>query len=601
MKVSRMNKSSALFVITICGLISSTHCATPTFKENAGDFMFVGYKMIVRRGEENKDFSKLEIEARPLLMVDNKEVIEKDDITVEVKAGDDEWEVVTKPPSKRGGVYKWTVPNVTPCVEHNVRLWLRTMDGIKSSFTYPHPTPAANIDEITASGYRPEKPKDVVVSHYSEGDIKVSWTKSECATLYDVTYQNIVDGKTASEQTDTELNSVIISDNIAYCSEYEIRVTALIGDEYSEESIVAFSTQPTQDAIEIVKPILQSTDNSVIAKWKGFEKLSCITEYLVSVCKDDEECITSEKVKRDDSLQFIEYKSPEILDECTEYIINITPMHSQLKMSSKILKFRTKAHKVENMANLVSLEDFQVDDQQIITLQWSPIKCANHYEVFKKVNIHDENWERIGVTEESFIKNKGLPCTEYKYGVKVTIDDHESDIVEFDEMIKVDPVLSHPNHLSLVVEERANDSVTFVINSGDINKNCKVEKYHIKHNSEETFIDPLSLEDGKIRLKNQPSGEIQGRIKFHGFEPWAPWISSDSPLKEKQRNNDVIVILPIIIGAVVIILLVSLLVFCIIRTKKDQMKYDEEKSQGITEESKKLNKQMEELINGDKR
>ena len=62
-----------------------------------------------------------------------------------------------------------------------------------------------------------------------------------------------------------------------------------------------------------------------------------------------------------------------------------------------------------------------------------------------------------------------------------------------------------------------------------------------------------------------------------------------------------IVILPIIIGAVVIILVVSLLVFCIIRTKKDQMKYDEEKSQGITEESKKLNKQMEELINGDKR
>jgi len=597
-----MKQSSFLEVLIISGLVTSVRCATPTYKENAGDFMQVGFKKIVRRGEENKDFSKLEIEARPLLMVDDKEVIDKDDITIEVKAGDADWEVITKPPSKRGGVYRWTVSNVTPCVEHNVRLWLRTMDGIKTSFTYPKPIPAANIEEIIASGYKPEKPKDVVVSHYSEGDIKVSWTKSECATLYDITYQNIADGNTASEQTDTELNSVIISDNIEYCSEYEIRVTAIIGDQYSEESIATFSTQPELNAIEKVKPILQSDDNSVIAKWKGFEKLPCITEYLVSVCKEDEECLTSEKVKRDDSLQFIEYKSPKILEECTEYTLNIKPLHSQVEMSSKRLKFRTKALKVENIATLLSLQDSHVDDEQMIALQWTPIKCANHYEVFKKVNIPGENWERIGITEESFIKNKGIPCTEYKYGVKVTIDDHESEIVEFDELIKVSPAMSLINHLSLAIEEKANDSVTFVINSGDINNNCKVEKYHIKHNSEETFIDPLTLEDEIMRLNDfNPSKEIQGRIKFQGFDSWTPWISSDSPLKQKQKSDKAFFLLPIILGSVAVILVASILVFFIIRKKREGSKYDEEKSQGITQESKKLNKQMEKVISGGKR
>ena len=50
-----------------------------------------------------------------------------------------------------------------------------------------------------------------------------------------------------------------------------------------------------------------------------------------------------------------------------------------------------------------------------------------------------------------------------------------------------------------------------------------------------------------------------------------------------------------------VILVASILVFFIIRKKREDSKYDEEKSQGITEESKKLSKQMEEVINGQKR
>ena len=72
-------------------------------------------------------------------------------------------------------------------------------------------------------------------------------------------------------------------------------------------------------------------------------------------------------------------------------------------------------------------------------------------------------------------------------------------------------------------------------------------------------------------------------------------------MKQKQTAEEGFLLLPIILGSVAVILVASILVFFIIRKKKAQVKYDEEKSQGITEESKKLSKQMEEVINGEKR
>lgn len=589
--------------IVLFGLISSTQSATPSFKDNAGDFMEVGFKKTIRRGIENKDFTKLEIEARPLLMVNDAPSIDKTSMTLEIKSADEDWVLITKPPSMRGGVYRWTVSNVAPCVQHNVRIWLDTVDGSKNSFTFPETIPAANLDDIIASGYQPEKPEDVLVSHYTGGELKVSWTPSKCSSLYDITYQNVADGTTVSKQhEDTSENSIIISDELVSCSEYEIRVSAIIGDEYSEESIVTFSTQPEQNAVERLQPIITASENSIIAKWKGFEKLSCISEYMVSICKQDEECLTSQKVERDDSLQFIEYKSELILEECTEYILSIKPIHSDIEMTQKSLEFRTKSLQQENVVSRLLPVSADVDDEQMITVNWNSIKCANHYEVFKKENAPEGEWNRVGITEDNYIKIKGVPCTEYKYGIKVTIDDQESDIVEFENLITVSPAMGISDHPSLTIEDRANGSVTFAIYNGDMNHNCKVEQYHIRHNSKENYIDPLTLENGKITLLvSMQDMEIEGRVKFHGYDSWTPWVSSDSPLKEKKEGDNIGFLIPVIIVSVIALLVVSILVFFIIRKKNSQQKYDEEKSQEITEESKKLNKQMEEVINGEKR
>ena len=184
---------------------------------------------------------------------------------------------------------------------------------VKNSFTFPETIPAANLDDIIASGYQPEKPEDVLVSHYTGGELKVSWTPSKCSSLYDITYQNVADGTTVSKQhEDTNKNSIIISDELVSCSEFLQSLGINIMKKHSH----FFNLSIT------------ASENSIIAKWKGFEKLSCISEYMVSICKQDEECLTSQRVERDDSLQFIEYISELILEECTEYILSIKPLHN---------------------------------------------------------------------------------------------------------------------------------------------------------------------------------------------------------------------------------------------------------------------------------
>ena len=64
-------------------------------------------------------------------------------------------------------------------------------------------------------------------------------------------------------------------------------------------------------------------------------------------------------------------------------------------------------------------------------------------------------------------------------------------------------------------------------------------------------------------------------------------------MKEKQTGEEIGFLLPIIIGSVVALAVVVLIIFLVVRKKKSQLKYDAEKAEGNTDESKKFNDQME--------
>ena len=89
---------------------------TPTiiFKENAALYVWADYKQIVRMGVSKDDFTKLEISAKPLMMVEDMKTVDKNRVTVEIKTEEGPWRVIDSQPSVRGGVYTWT-SNIAPC------------------------------------------------------------------------------------------------------------------------------------------------------------------------------------------------------------------------------------------------------------------------------------------------------------------------------------------------------------------------------------------------------------------------------------------------------------------------------------------------------
>jgi len=582
-----------LFAIVTLGLVSSSTSATPIFKGNAADFIEAGFKKTIRRGIEKEDFTKIEIAARPLLMVQDVLSIEKNHVTLEIKSEDEDWKVVNEKPSMRGGVYKWTVSNSEPCINHNIRIWVHGVDESKASFNYPDMITGASLENLAISGYRPHMPKDVQIGVYSEGELEVVWSPVKCASLYDVSYQTVSGGKTISKQVQaSQANSIILTDGLQPCSEYEIRVSAVIGDEYSEENMVTFLTPPQTNAAEKLEPVTQITSNSVIARWNGFEELSCISEYIVTLCKEGETCSEGKSVKRDNSLLLLEYKADSNLEECSDYTLHIKPVHMQVDVKEKVIKFRTASPTAESPEFTAR---YSAETSQVV-FDWSSVRCARGYKVHQslengetKTIWESENEDKLFVSLES-----PEACTTYSYSVSALIGSEETKLKTWAD-IPVPPRVGVSEYPELVIEEKTNGSVTFVINNNDKNHKCKVEQYHVKYNTEEDYIDPTMLEDGKITvIVPQEDTEIEGRLKYQGYDSWSPWISSDSPLKEKKKGGEIGFLLPIIIGSVVALVSLILLVFLVLRNKKSTEKYDAEKAVGNTDESKKLNDQVEE-------
>ena len=51
------------------------------------------------------------------------------------------------------------------------------------------------------------------------------------------------------------------------------------------------------------------------------------------------------------------------------------------------------------------------------------------------------------------------------------------------------------------------------------------------YEGEESFIDPTSLQGGKLRLNvKTENAKIDARIKYEGYKDWTDWISSDKPV-----------------------------------------------------------------------
>ena len=62
---------------------------TPTFRTDAGSFMEAGFRTVRRRGGLQSDFTKIEVTARPLSMVETPLDIDTNRVSIEIKTGVD--------------------------------------------------------------------------------------------------------------------------------------------------------------------------------------------------------------------------------------------------------------------------------------------------------------------------------------------------------------------------------------------------------------------------------------------------------------------------------------------------------------------------------
>merc|ERR1712156_1398972 len=183
------------------------------------------------------------------------------------------------------------------------------------------------------------------------------------------------------------------------------------------------------------------------------------------------------------------------------------------------------------------------------------------------------------------------PCVTYSYGVSAIMDGKESEPTALHE-VHVPPRTSEPP--VMFIEERNNGSVTFVINHGDTNHHCEVLQYEVRQGQGEQMFDATALEEGKITVEvAEEEFNIEARLHYKDFDAWSPWVSSDSP-RQEALGSEMDFLLVIMVGACA--LPIILIVTVVLRQRKTQRKYDTEKAEGNTDESKRLNEQSEEKV-----
>ena len=402
----------------------------PVLVPGAADHVSAGYKSSVRLGREVRDYSRLQVTVRTAGLVEDSGALARTGVSVEVKSGEGSWAVVESLPSVRGGVYTWQVA-VAPCLSHRIRLWLEDQQGGQTSFELPHLVEPVSTRQLVESGYTPHRPGELSISS-SVSEVSVRWAAVPCAELYDLTYSSLTTATSWSRQTREP--SLVLREGVESCSEYKIAVTAVIQSQYSRETLQTFLTPPDSQVALSLDPIVLPAVTGITARWRGFQRLSCIRDYRITVCKEGNECPEQLQISRDDALILTEFSSSVALEQCTDYSLHIKPLWKSENLYEKVVNFRTLSPPLANISRqLVSSQ--ATSQNSHILLQWNSVDCGSQYKVWTKyqdyqtANLEQRDWEMIGVTSKNYFQHASLACTEYRFGLSVLVGQEESEIV----------------------------------------------------------------------------------------------------------------------------------------------------------------------------
>ena len=419
--------SDAADKVTTPQLASNT-CASPDFQVKA-DFK--------RRGSRT-DFQTIVVEWHPAELVVDKSDVDVSKQIVEVQEEGGEWRRAEQVVF-RSGRYRGTF-TVVPCKSHSLRFTVVGKDGQEATFEFPGTVGPASEEDIAASRFTPDAPTNIRATALSGNRVEVSWEAAACATTYEVYGSS---GRAEVLSSTTDQTSVVL-EGAESCATYDISVTALTGQEASEEATVELSTSPGESAGEKLEVNVAVGVNSIEANWDGWRDLSCVESYTVEVCRDGQ-CGEEEVVSRNEFGGNSSFTSAE-LEECSDYSLQVKPLFEGQDLDAKVVSFRTLAPGVTGVEEKLGTVTAEAGEGQMVSIKWSPVKCAASYEVYQKQHIEGSEWEVMRSVEEAEVRTQGVPCTEYSYGVRATIDGQQSGLVEATALVTIPLDSSVPYH-----------------------------------------------------------------------------------------------------------------------------------------------------------
>jgi len=418
-------------------VVAAASAAVPVFHGDARDKVTAGFK---KRGRQGTDYNKITVDWRLVDLVENIEDLDTSQSIVEVKAGEGEW--VRETGVMKRGTFKATVRQVAPCKSHEVRFVVKSKEGEEATSPFTVTVDPATPEQIEESRFTPKAPTNLVVNSLEGNKVEVSWDASECATHYEIFAS--AGASSISESTEGETSIVLEAES---CEQYEIAVTAYTGQEASDDATADFSTSPSEGAAEKLEISVESDVTTAEASWNGWKHLSCVANYTVELCKDGV-CEESVAVERDSYGGKSVFAPETDLEECSEYTLKVKPIFKGLDLPPKVVTFTTKAPLMVNVEGSLGTVTAEAGDQEMVTINWSAVKCAATYTVYQKQSLEGSDWEEMEKVGTEQLTTQGVPCTQYNYGVTVTINGEESEMVETDEVLVIPMVTSVPFHPS---------------------------------------------------------------------------------------------------------------------------------------------------------
>jgi len=224
--------SSASFVLVVQTLVQ----ASPEFKKSAANFMTVGFN----KGRTGTRVTELAVTVKHREMFEGEEDVAIEDLILEVKADNGCWNKVEERPVRRGREKSMWRVKVVPCKKHFVRIGLKR-DGCVEYFQYPEAVGAASAEEIANSHFRPRMPEKIAITPLGDNSVFVTWRESECAESYDLWYESDSQLDLGNMTVRSGVGSVTVT-GLENCTEYTIKMVALVGEEFSDETDADFST-----------------------------------------------------------------------------------------------------------------------------------------------------------------------------------------------------------------------------------------------------------------------------------------------------------------------------------------------------------------------